>query len=84
MEKTRASTQLFEEVKIMASSIGLEELAGGRTGGGSDASHLSGYGIPCLDGLGPDGGGIHALDEYILLPSFVERTALLAEILQNL
>jgi glutamate carboxypeptidase len=84
MEKNTASTQLFEEVKVMASTIGLEELGGGRTGGGSDASHLSGCGIPCLDGLGPDGGGIHALDEHILVPSLVERTALLAEILQNL
>ncbi|MBU1473565.1 MAG: M20/M25/M40 family metallo-hydrolase [Acidobacteria bacterium] len=83
MEKKRSSVQFFEEVKAMASTIGLE-LAGGRTGGGSDASHMSGCGIPCLDGLGPDGGGIHALDEHILIPSLVERTALLAEILQNL
>ena len=83
LEKTKKSIALFDQVKDMAAAMGIE-LSGGRTGGGSDASHLAGCGVPCLDGLGPDGGGIHALDEHVLVSSLVERTALLAEILQNL
>jgi glutamate carboxypeptidase len=41
-------------------------------------------GIPTLDGLGPDGDGIHAENEHLLLSSLIERTALLTEILIQL
>jgi glutamate carboxypeptidase len=83
MEKTKASARLFEEAGRIAASIGLA-LKGGKTGGGSDASIAAGLGIPTLDGLGPDGDGIHAENEHILLSSFVERTALLTRLLADL
>jgi len=63
--------------------LGLE-LASGRTGGGSDASIASSLGLPTLDGLGPDGDGIHAEREHVLLSSLTERTALLTELLARL
>jgi glutamate carboxypeptidase len=59
-------------------------LKAGKTGGGSDASIAAGMGIPTLDGLGPDGDGLHAEHEHLLLPSLVERTALLTELLKTL
>jgi glutamate carboxypeptidase len=59
-------------------------LKGGRTGGGSDASIASGLGVPTLDGLGPDGDGLHAEHEHLLLPSLIERTALLTDLLKEL
>jgi glutamate carboxypeptidase len=83
MEKTEASAELFSRIKEIASSLNME-LSGGKTGGGSDASIASGMGIPTLDGLGPDGDGIHAENEHLLLSSLVERTALLTEILIQL
>jgi glutamate carboxypeptidase len=83
MEKTKASTRLFSEASEIAASIGLS-LKGGKTGGGSDASIAAGLGIPTLDGLGPDGDGIHAEHEHILLASLVERTALLTRLLTDL
>ena len=83
MEKTKASARLFEDAGRIAASIGLA-LKGGKTGGGSDASIAAGLGIPTLDGLGPDGDGIHAENEHILLSSFVERTALLTRLLADL
>lgn len=48
------------------------------TGGTSDASYTSSYGIPTLDGLGPIGGLDHSPDEYLLAESVAPRTALLA------
>jgi glutamate carboxypeptidase len=83
MEKTRPSAQLLLEVKKIAASLDilLEE---GKTGGGSDASIASSLGVPTLDGLGPDGDGIHAENEHLLLPSLIQRTALLTEILRQL
>jgi glutamate carboxypeptidase len=83
MEKTKASARLFDEAGEIAASIGLT-LKGGKTGGGSDASIAAGMGIPTLDGLGPDGDGIHAENEHLLLSSFVERTALLTRLLTDL
>ena len=83
MEKTRASARLFERTQGIAASIG-QTLKGGKTGGGSDASIAANMGIPTLDGLGPDGDGIHAEHEHILLPSLVERTSLLTKLLTEL
>jgi glutamate carboxypeptidase len=83
MEKTKASGRLFEQALEVASSIG-QSLKGGKTGGGSDASIAAGLGIPTLDGLGPDGDGIHAEHEHILVSSLIERTALLTKLLTGL
>lgn len=83
MEKTKASEKLFVRAQEIAAGMGLS-LKGGKTGGGSDASIAAGMGIPTLDGLGPDGDGIHAEHEHLLLSSFVERTALLTEFLKDL
>jgi glutamate carboxypeptidase len=83
MEQTKASRRLFAEAGEIGASIGLS-LKGGKTGGGSDASIAAGLGIPALDGLGPDGDGLHAEHEHLLLSSFVERTALLTRLLTSL
>lgn len=83
MEHSRASAALFRKVSRIARDLDLE-LEGGRTGGGSDASYAATEGIPLLDGLGPDGDGIHAEHEHVLIPSLLERTALLTELLLRL
>lgn len=83
MEKTKPSAQLLLKVKKIASILDMT-LEEGRTGGGSDASIASSIGVPTLDGLGPDGDGIHAENEHLLLPSLIQRTALLTEILRQL
>jgi len=83
MERTKASAAFFEEAKTAAAEMGLS-LTGGKTGGGSDASIAAGLGRPTLDGLGPDGDGIHAAHEHVLLPSLVERAAFLTLLLQKL
>jgi glutamate carboxypeptidase len=83
MEKTKASERLFVRAHEIAAGLGIS-LKGGKTGGGSDASIAAGLGIPTLDGLGPDGDGIHAEHEHLLIPSLVERTALLTELLKDL
>lgn len=83
MEKNEASSELFSRVKEIASTLNIK-LTAGKTGGGSDASVASSMGIATLDGLGPDGEGIHAENEHLILPSLIERTALLTEILIQL
>ncbi|MGQ9673869.1 MAG: M20 family metallopeptidase [Candidatus Aminicenantales bacterium] len=83
MEKTKPSFAFFQQVRQIASAMELT-LEEGKTGGGSDASIASSLGVPTLDGLGPDGDGIHAVHEHLLLPSLVQRTALLTEILRQI
>lgn len=83
MEKTKASANLLTQVQKIATSLNMT-LETGKAGGGSDASITSNMGVPTLDGLGPDGEGIHAENEHLLIPSLVERTALLTEILCQL
>ena len=83
MEKTKASAKLFQRARTIAASLEID-LTEGRTGGGSDASIASSFGVPTLDGLGPDGDGIHAAHEHVLLPSFVRRAVLLTELLRQL
>lgn len=83
MERTKASSQLFNKARSIAAAMG-DRLAQGRSGGGSDASIASSMGVATLDGLGPDGNGIHAANEHLFLPSLVQRTALLTELLRQL
>jgi len=83
MEKTKANAEVLFQARRIASSLGMV-LSAGKTGGGSDASIASSLGVPTLDGLGPDGDGIHAENEHLILPSLVQRTALLAALLVRL
>jgi glutamate carboxypeptidase len=83
LERTKASTALFAQAKTIAADLGVA-LEGGKAGGGSDASIASGLGLPTLDGLGPDGDGMHAENEHLILPSLVERAALLVELFRRI
>jgi glutamate carboxypeptidase len=83
LEKTKASDKLFARVSDIASGMKIN-LEAGKSGGGSDASIAANTGVATLDGLGPDGAGIHAEGEHLLLPSLIERTALLTELLCQL
>jgi len=76
MVRTKASLRLFKMVQLAGEELGLE-LDHIDTGGASDGSYASKY-APTCDGMGPQGGGYHSLDEYIELPTLLERTKVLA------
>lgn len=48
------------------------------TGGVCDGNILAGEGLPTLDTAGAVGGSLHTSDEYLFLPSLVERAKLAA------
>lgn len=50
----------------------------------SDANLLAAAGLPCLDGLGPIGDRMHSPDEWVDLPSLVERAQITALFLHRL
>jgi glutamate carboxypeptidase len=83
LERTDASAQLFETAREIAAAQGWT-LAEGSTGGASDGNLISAAGCPTLDGLGPDGGGAHSLDEHVRLSDLAPRIALLAGLFARL
>ena len=83
MVRTPNSAKLFSVAQAVGREVGLE-LKEGSTGGGSDGNFTAALGIPTLDGLGPVGGGAHALDEFVEVASIPQRAALIAGLIQHL
>ena len=74
---------LYQRVRGIAAEIGFD-LPEGSSGGGSDGSFTAAMGIPTLDGLGPDGGGAHSIDEHVLVADLPLRLALFTRVLESL
>jgi len=82
MERTAETDRLFQLAQKIAAKLGME-LKEGSTGGASDGNFTSALGIPTLDGLGPLGGGAHAVDEWVDIQSLPERAALIAGLISQ-
>ncbi len=82
MMRTPQSLKLAEQAQQIAGMLGFS-VHHVLTGGASDASYTSGYGIPSLDGLGPIGGRDHSPYEYLELDSVAPRAALLAGLIAS-
>ncbi len=70
------TARLLEIMRAAGREIGLEVKAI-RTGGGSDGNHTS-HVAPTIDGLGPQGSRAHSEEEFIELPTLLERTKMIA------
>jgi glutamate carboxypeptidase len=80
---TAASLKLVQMAQDIASLLGFS-VNHVLTGGSSDGSYTSSYGVPTLDGLGPIGGMDHSPDEYLVANSIAPRTALLAGLIASI
>jgi glutamate carboxypeptidase len=83
MVLTSESQKLATQAQQLANLLGFS-INHVLTGGASDASYATSYGIPALDGLGPIGGRDHSPDEYLVLSSVAPRVALLAGLITAL
>lgn len=81
MPSSDLNIQLYEKIKAVGHSIGME-LGALESGGGSDANFTAALGVPTVDGLGPIGGGHHSEEEYMNIPSLERRIKLLASFLR--
>jgi glutamate carboxypeptidase len=79
-----ASAALFPLAVAAAATAGLPAVHGVAVGGGSDGNFTAAIGVPTLDGLGAVGGGAHADHEYVLVDTMVDRTRLVAALLEEL
>ncbi len=82
MVMTPASKEMVMTAKEIATMLSFS-LADTTTGGASDGSFVTDFGIPTLDGLGPIGGRDHSPYEYLLLDSIAPRGALLAGLIAH-
>lgn len=78
------SEQLFRIACDVARELEFGELAGVGVGGGSDGNFTAAAGVSTLDGLGAVGGGAHADHEWVDVTAMVDRSRLIAGILQRL
>ena len=83
MERRPAVAHAYERVRAIGSELGLTLRQGG-AGGGSDGNFTAALGVPTVDGLGGVGEGAHARHERVTVRSLVERSALLAALLERL
>ena len=83
MERTPAIADTAERAKAIARLLGID-LTEGSAGGGGGGNFLACRGVAVVDGLGPVGGGAHALDEHILIDSLVQRVGLLGLLVAEL
>jgi glutamate carboxypeptidase len=83
LERTAGVARLYLQARETARTLG-RDLDEGGTGGGSDGNFTAAIGVPTLDGLGPDGGGAHALHEHVVLTDLPWRAALMAGLLEGI
>jgi len=75
---------------LIAQAMGLSAVIGEPivgtylSGGGTDGSLMQGKGLPTVDSLGLDGGGIHSSREWTTTKSLVARTKLITVLLDRL
>jgi len=82
MERNLQMQQDFAQVRQIAESLGLT-VSEDSSGGGSDGNFTAMMGISTLDGLGPQGDGLHAVHEHVVLDSLPRRTTLIAAMLKD-
>ncbi|MBL8164764.1 MAG: M20 family metallopeptidase, partial [Anaerolineae bacterium] len=82
MEHNEQMQRTFAQCKAIGERYGLTVREDG-SGGGSDGNFTAHMGIPTLDGLGPQGDGLHALHEHVVLASLPRRATLLAAMLKD-
>ncbi|MEZ6232582.1 MAG: M20/M25/M40 family metallo-hydrolase [Phycisphaerales bacterium] len=79
---TPESERLALAARDAAEALG-QALPFASTGGVCDGNILQDAGLPTIDTLGVRGGGLHTPDEWIEIPSLVERSQLLAVLMMR-
>lgn len=82
MERNELMQKTYAQCKAIGEKYGLTVREDG-SGGASDGNTVATLGVPLLDGLGPQGDGLHALHEQVVIASLPRRSTLLAAMLKD-
>ena len=80
---TPAAERLFALISGAAADLGAP-LGWKDTGGVCDGNNIAACGVPVIDTMGARGGAIHSPDEFLMVPSLIERAQLTALVLHRL
>jgi glutamate carboxypeptidase len=80
MEHNDLMKKTVAQCKAIGERVGVVVREDG-SGGGSDGNITASLGVPTLDGLGPQGDGLHAEHEQVVISSLPTRAALIAAML---
>ena len=83
MAYTEKTDKYIKHIEKITKENGIEFKHRAR-GGISDANILSGFGVLCLDGMGPTGGDDHCADEYMEIDSVIPYYNLSALLIKDL
>ena len=82
MERNDLMRRTYAQCKAIGEQYGVPVYEDS-SGGGSDGNTVASLGVPVLDGLGPQGDGLHALHEHVVINSLPRRATLLAAMLKE-
>lgn len=82
MEHNDLMKATYAQCKAIGEKYGITVREDG-SGGGSDGNITAAMGVPTLDGLGPQGDGLHALHEQVVVNSLPQRAALCAGMIKE-
>ncbi|MDP9422691.1 MAG: hydrolase [Pseudomonadota bacterium] len=74
---TPESEALFRLVQRAGADLG-QQIAWKSTGGVCDGNNIAACGVPVIDTMGVRGGSIHSMEEFLIVDSLAERSALSA------
>ncbi len=84
MELKESNIKILEKVNKIFEENNIQTLEGRMRRGGSDASCVTQYGIPCIDSLGTEGGGSHSKNEFAKIYSLSKAAKRIAAIAYNI
>ena len=74
-ENLPAEAALFPAFQRAAHDVGLKPFTWVHGGGASDGNFLGAAGLPCFDGIGPEGDFLHSAREYCRVATLAPRAA---------
>jgi glutamate carboxypeptidase len=75
---------LFPEFQRAGEDVGLKPFGWVHGGGASDGNFLGAAGLPCFDGIGPEGDYLHSAREYCRVATIAPRAQVVALFLHRL
>lgn len=83
-ENHAVEAKLFPEFQRAATEVGIKPFTWVHGGGASDGNFLGAAGLPCFDGIGPEGDHLHSAREYCRVTTIVPRAQTVALFLHRL
>jgi glutamate carboxypeptidase len=83
-ENHPVESALFPEFQRAAADVGMKPFSWVHGGGASDGNFLGAAGLPCFDGIGPEGDYLHSAREYVRVNTIVPRAQNVALFLHRL